>query len=391
MNKYMGLLELKIEKFSEYFSVFCKGRYWLLYAVLISFFLSVLVAFPEKDQFYPTSNGEFMGVMKKAETPFTQINFAPGSHSSKLSFRMTVPVIIHVFHFNILAVKITEVVFGLLLFYLTGKLIYRAASNRVFAFWAVLAVGQIWAGMTAFIETRGMFDGIAIVFLLLALFFEKPFAIGILTFTASFTDERALVASIFVLAYHMNMSVDMRDFKGLPKALFAPKCAAVLLAWALYLISRLVLSVKFGLQTDTGGVGLDLFVSQILNFFPGLWSGLEGFWLIPALALLELFRRKQYTFTILYFAGLSMVAVTAMSVIDITRSMAYLYPAVFIGFKILSGVKSDRFLRNMLFATLLISFLWPCYYFVGETDCLLWEPSLLVRIIDSILVTGGFW
>lgn len=368
-------LESKIKEFFCYITKICKGRYWLLCTVSITLLLSLLMSFPEPEIFEKKNSG-LIPVLQKAENPFQQIDYSSGRHETKLSFRLTVPLIIHVFHIGFTGVIIMEYLFGILFFYLTAKLIYELSGNRAYAFLITLASGLIFTGTAAFVESRGMFDGIAITLLLLAIFSKKPVLIAFFVFIASFTDERALVASSLVMLYH----VKDRSFAGLLKSLFNSKCTAVIMAWMLYFGCRVYLSAKCGLKTDRSGVGLDLFAAQIYNLLPGMWTGLEGFWLLIVFAFAGLIAKREYAFLLLYITAISAITAAAMSVIDITRSMAYLFPSIFIGFQILNTA-SERFLGNMIFCIWAISLLCPNFYACGDRSFFIWAAPLPVQLI----------
>ena len=166
------ILKTVLQKIYVFASNTSRCRHWLLYTVLLSFCISLLMSFPRKEIYWhPNEVPEFDAVMKKAEVPFKQMNFGEGTHQAKLSFRLTVPLAIHIFHMDIALVKIMEYAFGILFFYLTARLIYQASGRKRDAFFLTLASGLIFPGTTSFVEFRGTFDGIAICLLLFAMLF----------------------------------------------------------------------------------------------------------------------------------------------------------------------------------------------------------------------------
>ncbi len=376
----LNQIELRIKDYFDCISKLCKGRYWILTTVLLAFILSIFMSFPDRDIYSSKKNSEFMDVYKKSQTPFKQIDFAPDSHSAKLSFRITVPVVINILRLNVVAITIMEYLFGLLFLYVITRLTYDLTSNKAYAFLTTISIGLIYAGTTSFVESRGTFDGIAITLIILALAFRNPLLIMFSVFFAGFTDERALVASALVIVYHLKVSE--YNIPSLIKSCFTnSKCLAVIAAWFLYAIVRICLTFFCGLETDVGGVGFYLVAEQIKYFLPGLWTGLEGFWILIIFALVFLLKKRRYAYAFLYFAAIAAISVTAMSVMDITRSMSYLLPAIFVGIKIMCSkdMMPDRFFMNMLFIIFLICLAWPNYYICGNSF-FIWAPPLPVRI-----------
>ena len=166
------------------------------------------------------------------------------------------------------------------------------------------------------------------------------------------------------------------------KFIFAnPKATSVMVAWILYFITRYLLTYYYNFKTI--GVGTEYFKDQINNLPIGIWSGLEGFWVVILLSFIVLFYHKNKWFLFAYGISILIIIFVALSVIDITRSMAYLLPSIFISLNIVYRVESKSFNRYLSLAVLVLC-LFPTYYVGGRNTIQLFYPLplQLIRIIN---------
>jgi hypothetical protein len=161
---------------------------------------------------------------------------------------------------------------------------------------------------------------------------------------AFFTDERALIASSLILLWFW---VIAQPLEKLSLAnLYSPnyRMLAVVGSWLAYFALRVLLQQTCGLQTVY--TGTNYFRRHGNMHFLGMWTGLEGFWLIVALSILILIVKKKWTFLACYCLSMLVVVYVSLSVIDISRSMGYLLPCVFISLYLLAQVEATRAVRG---------------------------------------------
>ncbi|MDD3151157.1 MAG: hypothetical protein PHV68_10055 [Candidatus Gastranaerophilales bacterium] len=221
-----------------------------------------------------------------------------------------------------------------------------------------------------------MFDGAAIVLLLSAMYFKAPILKTALVFLAGFCDERAIIASLLIIIYDMNDNI---DFKSLFRGLCGSTSLSVIAAWILYAACRILLMNIYGLKTATGDVGFHLILNQIHYLPISLWTALEGLWLLVILAIAILFHKKKYIFLMMFLSSLAVITLVALAVLDVTRSLAYMLPGLFISMKALKG-NTDYDWGIILLSILFISLLCPNFYVCGN-DCFIWSPSIFVRLL----------
>jgi len=370
------------DKFYTWISIPCKGRHWLLYAVMLSLLLSLFTSFPDETAYGKQRSGEFNAVMLKAEHPFTQLYFGEDSHSSKIAFRLTMPVLIHVSGMNPLAITVFEYSCGILFLMLCALIIFRETENKAYAFLFCLAVGQTAVGSSFFTDENATFDSIAILLLTVAIFSKNPLIIFVSVFAAAFTDERALPASSFVLLYHLWKDTGTKKFADIFHVLRNKACIGIMLSWTTYFVCRMLLSFCTDLKTGKGGVGLYLFAENIGSLPSGLWSAFEGLWLPVVAALILLIKTRSVLKFLMISGSLAVCITVSMSVLDITRSMIYMFPVLFVSFLCLKK-SSDLWMKRIIFWALVLSLLWPNYQTCGQSRFILWAASVPVRLMSE--------
>ncbi|WP_018342421.1 hypothetical protein [Cytophaga aurantiaca] len=354
--------------------LFTQKKNWILILTLSLPFIVFLLAFPS----YEGLKGEFAGswkaILTQVQDPFLYHEYDPNMHESKLSFRITMPFIAYVFHLEIIGILIVQALFGTLLFYFSIRLFERITQDKVTTVLLTLSLAFIYAGRVSFTEIRGIFDGLALFFLVTSMYFKNPLLIFISVFLASWTDERALIASSLVFLYWMyyNNSAGNR--------LFYTHTVAVMSAWIAYFATRYILTTFFGFSTNAGGVGLSLLMNQVNNMPMGIWSALEGNWLLVIAALWIGFKKKKYTLVFFFTGGISLLLLIALSVMDITRSMAYLLPALFLAVALIKEVELTAYIRKLVVIAMLASFLYPAYY-TADTYYIGWTYPFPIQLL----------
>jgi hypothetical protein len=367
-------------------SPWTQGEYWLLKVTLAAFACGMFFAFPSYDALF---HGDYLqawqAVLEKTSNPLLDMSqvYGPGSHESKLTFRLVVPVVAHYLGLGVKGMVFLQSLAGVFILALSAWIGFQITRDRATALFTALLVAGTYAGSMAFVEMRGIFDGVAVLFLLLALSSKRFVLISVFIFLAAWTDERGLVAAALVFAYHAlpGGSGQWRDWHTLLK----PAPLAVIAGGLAYLVSRYILASYFDLTTATEGVGLNLLVDQ-LNLFPmGTWTALEGGWLLLILAAILLYRYKAYYHLFLVFIGVGAIIVVSMSVVDITRSMAYMIPVVFIAIKVVAAVEQkDTYLHYFVVAAIFT--LLSANYYAGGEKTIWWQYPLPLQALRWIFI-----
>jgi hypothetical protein len=304
--------------------------------------------------------------------------FPSGSHESKLTFRLIVPVIARLLHLRKTGLLILYGIAGIALLYMALSLSEKIAASRRVAFFVSLAIACVWPGETSFHELYGgVYDGIALCFLLLALSTESALLAGACVFLAGWTEERALIAAGFLLLFWL--SAGSRSWK---------KPIAVLVAWTAYIGTRLILAHSYSLSAATGNIGLQVLQTHIALIPVGVWTGLGGAWVIIVFGLITLFRQKQYWIAAAFCGLLGAIIAGAFLVMDVTRTMAYCLPAVFVALGALVRCESARHLDKLVKIGAAASVLAPTFFVLGNRLLYLYPlPLQVIRWLRHMPLT----
>ena len=197
---------------------------------------------------------------------------------------------------------------------------------------------------------------------------------------AFFTDERTLICAGFLFTYGM---LSVRKEFDLKYKIFNNYNLPVMIAIILYIFIRYQINVTYGLelaeysQYDKGGWKL---LNQINNVPAAIWTGLEGFWIIVALNLILLYRHKNFVPGLIFLITIISLIILGNSVVDTSRSMLYLFPAVIISMEQISKNTQNNEIRNILILCFIISFVFPSYW-VGGKSSIWWQYPMPIQII----------
>jgi hypothetical protein len=354
------------------------GPNWKLKALCAVLAISLFRAFPNYDALGTNFfEKKWRDVQVKFDHPLIDTSriFPPGSHESNLTFRLTVPILAHVFHLHQVGLLIFFACVGIVLLYLVLKVAFTLSASKRVALFVCLTTACTWPGEAAFHELRGgYYDALALCLLVAACATSSSLLAGALLFLAAWTDERALIASSFVfLLYAFNSSGGIRRF-------LLGKPAAVVVAAAGYVGTRAYLTAAHSYALDIRGVGFYILAQQT-NVIPlAIWTGLGGSWILVLLGSLALFLQKRYLAAAGFCAALAVVVVAALAAVDVTRSMAYCLPAVFVGLAALSRSEGVKRIEQLAAISAAISLLVPTYYLEGNAG-LWWLYPLPIQFV----------
>ncbi len=369
-------------RFTDWCEQKLSTRYWALIITGVTLLIALFFSFPSYQSFKQVLATESRPAQVSQQIS-NLLSYWRTNSGTNTAFRITVPIISSLLGLDIRGAYALQFIAGILLFYVIARIAERESHSRVFALFVTLSVGGLFAGVTAFWEFRSKFDGVALLFLLIAMWSESPLVIFPSILLAGFTDERALVATGFVFLwwfYRKN-----RQGESVLKSLFNRQTISILGALLIYLVARLAIARIFNVTTYSQATSEFRLLDQI-NLIPmGLWTGLEASWLVIVIAVFALISRKHYLMLGLFSLFVLLQSVLALSVNDITRSMAYLLPAYILAFRIsLPELKDD--LRTMIPYIATLNLLMVNYVASGKST-IWWIYPLPVQIVRWILGT----
>lgn len=367
----------RIEKFTS-------SKYWKIKSVLTLTFLSLFFASPQFSGYEKTFK-EIKGWQafhQQNEQPLTPLDFNGASNAAKRTFRLTVPILAFVFHLNDYSILAIEWLVNILFLYFCILLFENISNDRSIALLGAIGLTFIYNGHAGFTDNNAWFDIVAYLFLLLAMLYSNVFLIFIFTFLASWTDERAVVASLLIFLWWKFNEIKAIDFSFASYFKFEKKSSAVILALLFYGGGRYLLTMYFGLQTPAKGIGLEVLMNATDALGLGLWSALEGFWLLLIVCYIFLFRQKKYVVALSISLVIAVIMLIAYSVEDITKSAGYMFPVIFIAVAILFETISKIDLRRLLLLCAIVCFLFPSYYYASHNHIAVWYKPVFIKALD---------
>jgi hypothetical protein len=388
-------------KFISIFSQLTQGKYWIFKVTIFTLFLAIFIAtpryiFPRESSAEMFESGVWHAVSYKANdlTMNLETN-APspvGSGGKRVNYRLTVPIIARIFNLNPQGILVIQWIAGIFLFATVTQIVYKLLEDRISAFMSTITIGLMATGNQAFLETRARFDSISYFLISLAILSPSPVVIICSIFIAAWNDERALITSCLAFLFWLLQA--LKSEKSVFKALFSSQICAIFISWILYFAVRLWYSTKFniGIQYDPG-LGFQNFIKQSNAILMGAWVALEGAWVLVFAAIYILIRERKYVTSILYISGISIVILLGLFAVDISRSVAYVFPAIFVALLIIGSAASKQETRKVIFISMLLTFIFPAYCIGGVSTYWLSYPIfielplwLLERIFGIVLI-----
>jgi hypothetical protein len=271
---------------------------------------------------------------------------------------------------------------GVVFFMLCAILFRRLLGSAPAAILLTLSTAFIYPGQACFYDLFGFFDGVALVCLLLTLTSHSLLLIFTALLVAFWVDERAIVASSFTYLW---LKMD-ENSTGWRRLLLPGRRSFVMpTAILVTLVLRYWLAREYGLALPTAAdsaIGAaTYFRDEGLFRLPlGLFSAFKLHWLLLGLAAVWLWLVRRYAFLMLSLAALLASAVAAVAVVDITRSMAFAFPAMFVATRCLAESAGHRFFTGLSLGLLLLAIALPSYNVMSGAA---WMYPLPVKVLLS--------
>jgi hypothetical protein len=354
-------VECSVVKFVE------KTNFFTL-SIIISF-ICVFFAFPP--YFSKGYYGTWETFFQQIDHPFTSIKVESYSHEAKMTFRLFPVILAKILNLNRIGVLFLLHIVGILIYWFSMRFSFHLFKEKYLSFLFTLSLAFIYFGKVSFIEQRGIFDGLALLSLILAYYYRSNFILLFLFIQfAAWTDERALVVSSFIFIDSINFD---RYLLKLTK-----KNLSIIISWSTYLLLRYFMAQYFNLNTNSGGISLKILALNF-EFFPlSFWSIFEGFWILVILYFFYIYKYSKLNFIANIFVFIVTLVISYL-VVDVTRSLAFLGILIFVGLDKLSFFIPKSKFKILLYLTLFFNFLFPSYIFGGNQ--FVWVKPVVFEII----------
>jgi len=348
------------------------GRFWRFKALTAVLALTLLRAFPRlRRAGMAVRRGNLGSVQPLMEHPWADPTTLPhpadDARLRNLTFRRTPFLLARLLRLRQTGMLMVLAASGVALLYGTLA-IAGSVSSRKAALYICVAAACSWAGETDFHDLRGgYFDAMALTLLILAMQAAWPSA-ALCVFLAAWTDERSLLASVFVVLF-----AALRG-NGRMKLLAAP------FGWVAYGATRWLLASQGSMAGTTGGVGWATLAQQANAIPLGLWSGLGGCWILIVAGIASAVLQKRYKLFAGLCAAVGLVMLAAAAITDITRTAAYAFPAVLVSVALLARGEPIESVEKLAAAAAVVSWIVPTYYVQGSQG-FWWLYPLPVQVV----------
>jgi len=371
-----------VKKFYDWVEIKSSIKFYPFYLALFLVICSVVFVWPRYD-LINTHSVAWNTVIIKSKDLTNSLTYIPsGSWLAKKVFRLTVPVIMKVTHLTPIGIFILQSILGYLLIVFSYKLCYRILKDSVSSTFIAAGIIFLYFGRASFYDFFCCwFDGFAYFFIIMAFFCRNSIGIFLFSTLAAWTDERAFIALSIVFLFHQIINISKSPIKLKHLIALNNKSIAVIFAMAFYLIIRLFLQINYGMHTPTGGVGLAMLKVTLPVLTIGIWTFLEGFWLLLIVTCFFIIKNKEYVFFVVVLIILSVFFVVSGCVTDITRSGSYLVPFIFVLIIYLNKKIQLYELRRLFLICFIITFLFPSVFVGADWKMTAWFQSSLIILL----------
>jgi hypothetical protein len=388
------------------------GRWWALKAMAVSVAVGMFVAAPPIGGFDDPGGKLWRYVFANSGPQLFDPDVTVHDQPGNLTFRVVPRLIAAVFGFDQQwQYYLVQLAFGLLLLWAAAQVFEEVVGSRTLATLLTIATATTWAGATGWIESRALFDAIGIAFLALAMRTRRPVVAVLLALAASFSDERALIALPMVLCWHAlrpaavtsgpgssdpadgaepatsdpgatDVDRDAADVGGW-RRFMGPLPLAIVAAVVLHVAIRTWLKHRYGLHEGQNREPEDP-ITQLRNYPNGLWGALEGLWLVVAAGLATLVHRGRWVVAVLALLAAVPVLLAGVSVVDISRAVAYAWPLAPLAALGLRGLPRES-VRRLVWVATGACVVWPMVYAAGEqsVDWIYPAPLQLLSLLTG--------
>lgn len=279
-------------------------------------------------------NGNIEMLKFQINHPFTNSVYPPASHQAKMTFRLVPPLLARAVHMGVVGAWLVQVLFGCVMFAIMYLLLRREFDDPVAATIFTTGTALTYFGYAYLFDINIFFDAISYSFLVAMLYFDNKIGLILLTIGAGFNDERALLGSLLPMFWHATAVYRRQPLPDAPIALrFNQQVLAIILGWIGYFALRYAVASYFHLITHTTAVGTSVLAYNMKNSIvqTAFVSTLESYWIFVFLFVVLGVYQKQYFIVIIFLGCLAPLVLGAYFVYDVTRSMAYVFPASIIG------------------------------------------------------------
>jgi len=283
------------------------------------------------------------------------------SHLEKTSYRIFVPLVAHTLGFSPTAALVLQQILACFFLLLTLSVAREILRDNLSALLAAMMVAVSFPGQWGFDDFL-FFDGYAYFLIALAVWTTSPLVLAAAVLAGGLTDERVIIAAPLIYLW-ISVRHGMKSSDLSAKNILRPRAGHIGLMAGVILFGgvRLLLAHKWGAFYEASLVcQWDIAKNNTLFLPAAILTGLKGGIVIIGLALALLLASCRYFLLSLACLCVIPSLLATIMVGDLTRSLFYAFPAIFIALAVIAhqcGTNDAR--RRVTFYALLGSALFP--------------------------------
>jgi hypothetical protein len=286
----------------------------------------------------------------------------------KRSYRVTVPILSHYTGLSLKGFVGLEQFTSCLFLLFAYQIFLKIFKDRLTAFLAAVATAGSFVGQWGFYGFD-TFDGLAYFVMMLILRAKRPWAIPLLVVAAGFIDDRAIIAMPMLYLFQENSAnLSSGQWTLSPN----PLRIAILVGIICFGVLRIALGIHMGRMFDFSGTLTQWFlVHNLLIFEISLLALFKGISLLIGTSVLVIAKKRAFRNAFLLVASATCSVLAALYVADLSRSLCYIFPCIFLCARIVAQELDVTALRRLCLCAAIVSISMPTYYFLYVLNPLL--------------------
>ena len=199
-----------IKKIDKILSFISNRKSWHMEIAIFTFMLIQFTSFPS----YSTDYEDWQYLFDKSEGIFENIEgHHPASHAAKTNVRITVPIIIKIFHLSPLGLIMIKNLTGFVFVFLIIQIFLLLTNNKKLTILLTLSSAFVGFGKISTADPRAIFDGLSLTLVLFSFLTKNQFLSALSIMAAFFNDERSIICALFFVLLVTTFFANLLLFK----------------------------------------------------------------------------------------------------------------------------------------------------------------------------------
>ena len=334
-----------------------------LYIMLLAFFFSPPPIERLTSGFH--LNDRFKAFSEQINGTYNSASYSIESHESKLSYRI-VPGLIGKLSFSsnpriqMLFLYLVQVTFGFISILILLKGFYKLTQDWLYSVVVTSGLMLTHLGSSFFYDTSFFLDGYPFFLMILAMFTPYTWLSFALIFISFWCDERVILGGIAIVIfrnYNELNKVSLKNYLLSKNSILFVSIVGIYALIRLWVTYRYAISIPLG---NRAGVGFSAIWEQRNHLAIAQLFTFEFCWIYLLPVFIFFYRESKALFFMIFLYLAISIPLTGI-VLDVMRSVNYLFPIIILGIVIYSKQESRKEVNNVAFVSTLLNLIIPNY------------------------------